>query len=189
MRRAQVQVRRLELLTEGLLDLSRIEAGERAARDPVALVPLVQEVSELYASQAEQAGLAFELALPDGPVTVWGDEAQLRRALGNLLDNGIKFTPEGGAVRVALCREEAGGWALLSVEDSGIGIPTDDVPFLFSRFHRGRNAAAYPGSGLGLAIVKAIVEGLGGQVAVENAAPGTRFTLRLPVVGQENPVT
>ena len=188
-RRAQVQVRRLELLTEGLLDLSRIEAGERAARERVALVPLVQEVAELYASRAEQAGVAFELALPDGPVAAWGDEAQLRRALGNLLDNGLKFTPEGGAVRMALCREDAGDWAALSVEDSGIGIPTDDVPHLFSRFHRGRNAAAYPGSGLGLAIVKAIVEGLGGQVAVENAAPGTRFTLCLPVVEQEDPVS
>jgi signal transduction histidine kinase len=180
-RRAQEQVRRLELLTEGLLDLSRIEAGGQATRAPVALVPLVQGTSELYASQAEQAGLTFALALPDVPVTVLGDEAQLRCALGNLLDNGVKFTPQGGAVRVTLGRE-ADGWAALSVEDSGIGVPTDDLPHLFNRFHRGRNAAAYPGSGLGLAIVKAIAEGHGGEVTVENVAQGARFTLRLPVV-------
>ncbi|MCP4544017.1 MAG: HAMP domain-containing histidine kinase [Chloroflexi bacterium] len=183
--RAQAQVRRLELLTEGLLNLSRIEASEQVARAPVELVPLTQEMSELYASRAEQAGLTFELVLPDTPVTVWGDEAQLRRALGNLLDNGVKFTPEGGTVNVTLGLEKAGEWAALSVQDSGIGIPTDDLPHLFSRFHRGRNAAAYPGSGLGLAIVKAIVEGHGGQVSVEDAAPGTRFTLRLPVLERQ----
>ncbi len=183
--RAQVQVERLEMLTQGLLDLSRIEAGEQAAHAPFELVPLVQETSELYASRAEQAGLTFELGLPDTPITIQGDEAQLRRALGNLLDNGVKFTPQGGTVNVTLGLEEANRWVTLSVEDSGIGIPTDDLPHLFNRFHRGRNAAAYPGSGLGLAIVKAIVEGHGGQVTVENTAPGTRFTLRLPVLEQE----
>jgi signal transduction histidine kinase len=65
----------------------------------------------------------------------------------------------------------------LSVTDTGIGIPSDDLPHLFNRFHRSRNAANYPGSGLGLAIVKAIVEQQGGQVMVENSASGTRFTL------------
>ncbi|MBU0705548.1 MAG: HAMP domain-containing histidine kinase, partial [Chloroflexi bacterium] len=180
--RAQAQVERLEMLAEGLLDLSRIEAGAPAeAHAPVALIPLVQETSELYASQAEQGGLTFDLALPETPVTVRGNEAQLQRALGNLLDNAIKFTPEGGAVSVGLWRE--GEWAALWVEDTGIGIPKDDLPHLFSRFHRGRNVAAYPGSGLGLAIVKAIVEGHGGTVAAENTAPGARFTLRLPITG------
>ncbi len=177
--RAQAQVERLEMLTEGLLDLSRIEAGAPAeVRAPVALIPLVQEVSELYASQAEQAGLTFDLTLPETPVTVQGDEAQLQRALGNLLDNAIKFTPAGGTVSVGLYQE--GEWVDLWVEDTGIGIPEDDLPHLFSRFHRGRNVAAYPGSGLGLAIVKAIVEGHGGQVRGENIEQGARFTVWLP---------
>ena len=177
--RAQAQVERLEMLAEGLLDLSCIEAGAPAeAHAPVALIPLVQEVSELYASQAEQAGLTFDLTLPQTPVTVQGDEAQLQRALGNLLDNAIKFTPKGGTVSVGLCQE--GEWAELWVEDSGIGIPEEDLPHLFSRFHRGRNAAAYPGSGLGLAIVKAIVEAHGGQVRGENVEQGARFTVWLP---------
>ncbi|MBE7550177.1 MAG: sensor histidine kinase [Anaerolineales bacterium] len=69
----------------------------------------------------------------------------------------------------------------LTEEDTGIGIPPGDVPHLFSRFHRGRNAAAYPGSGLGLAIVKAIVEGHGGQVMVEHQRQGACFRLRLPL--------
>jgi signal transduction histidine kinase len=180
-RRAQAQVGRLEALTEGLLALSRIEANKQAeGHTAVALTSLVQEVSELYASRAEQSGLAFDLALPGTPVTVRGDEAQLRRVLDNLLDNGIKFTPQGGAVNVKLVRK--GEWAELLVEDTGIGIPEDDLPHLFSRFHRGRNAAAYPGSGLGLAIVKAIAESHGGQVAAENTAQGARFTLQLPTI-------
>jgi two-component system sensor histidine kinase BaeS len=180
-RRAQLQVERLEALTQGLLDLSTIEAEVREAteeRAPVALAPLVREMSELYASRAEQAGLTFDLVLPETEVTVWGDEAQLRRALGNLLDNGIKFTPEGGSICVGLRRE--GEWAELWVEDTGIGVPEQDLPYLFGRFHRGRNVAAYPGNGLGLAIVKAIVEGHGGRVTGENVEPGTRFTVRLP---------
>jgi two-component system sensor histidine kinase BaeS len=180
-RRAQAQVGRLEALTEGLLALSRIEAGEQAeGHTAVALTSLVQEVSELYASRAEQSGLTFDLALSGTPVTVRGDEPQLRRILDNLLDNSIKFTPQGGAVSVKLVRE--GKWAELSVEDTGIGIPEDDLPHLFGRFHRGRNAAAYPGSGLGLAIVKAIAESHDGQVAAENTAQGARFTLRLPMI-------
>lgn len=178
--RAQTQVERLEMLAEGLLNLSRIEAGAPAeAHVPVELIPLVQETSEPYASQAEQAGLTFDLALPETLVTVRGNEAQLQRALGNLLDNAIKFTPEGGAVRVGLCQE--GEWVELWVEDTGIGIPRDDLPHIFSRFHRGRNVAAYPGSGLGLAIVKAIVEAHSGRARGENVEHGARFTMWLPV--------
>jgi signal transduction histidine kinase len=179
MRRAQSQIERLETLTQGLLDLSRIEAHDPAeARASVALVQLVREVTEMYASQAEQAGLSFDLVLPATPVSVTGDQAQLRRALGNLMDNAIKFTPEGGAVRVELNIENQR--AELWVEDTGIGIPEQDLPHLFSRFHRGSTAAAYPGSGLGLAIVKAIVEAHGGQVKGENVERGARFTIWLP---------
>jgi signal transduction histidine kinase len=113
-------------------------------------------------------------------VTVWGDEARLRRALDNLLDNAIKFTPEGGAVSVRLYQE--GKWVEVAVEDTGIGIPEDDLPHLFSRFHRGRNTITYPGNGLGLAIVKAIAEAHKGQVTAENTGQGARFALRLLAV-------
>ena len=74
-----------------------------------------------------------------------------------------------------------GPWAELCVQDTGLGIPADDLQQLFSRFHRASNAAIFPGSGLGLAIVKAIVVGHGGQVTVENTSPGTRFCVRLPL--------
>jgi two-component system sensor histidine kinase MprB len=178
--RAQAQVTRLATLTSGLLDLSRIEAeAARPKRQPIDLAGLVQELSEVYASRAEQAGIAFSLDAPDGPVTVQGNEEQLRRALGNLLDNAIKFTPAGGQVGVALRRADTA--IELQVEDSGIGVPEDDLPQLFGRFHRGRNASTYPGNGVGLAIVRAIVETHGGSVTAENLAQGARFSLRLPV--------
>jgi len=178
--RARDQVERLEALTAGLLDLSRIEANDRAETHTlIALMLLVEEASERYASWADQAGLTFDMILPETPMTVHGDKAQLQRALDNLVDNAIKFTPEGGTVAVKLGQEEA--YVEISVEDTGIGIPEEDLPHLFGRFHRGRNAAAYPGNGLGLAIVKAIVESHKGQVAAENGAQGAQFTLRLPL--------
>jgi len=178
--RAQAQVVRLEVLTRELLDLSRIEAGiEQASRERLDLVLLTREASEPYASQAEQGGITLSLDLPEQVVTVNGNAVQLRSALGNLLDNARKFTPEGGTINVTL--RQTGESAELCVQDSGIGIPAEDLPHLFSRFHRGRNATAYPGSGLGLAIVKAIVTSHGGQVMAENTSPGTRFCVRLPI--------
>ena len=150
----------------------------RQSMPPVPLVPLLQQASELHASRAEQAGLTFDLSLPDTPVTVQGDEGKLRRALTNLLDNAIKFTPAGGNIVLGLRRE--GDVGILWIEDTGIGIHWTDLPHLFERFHRGRNAAAYPGSGLGLAIVKAVVERHGGQIQAEGTEQGARFTMQIP---------
>jgi signal transduction histidine kinase len=176
---AQAQVARLETLTRDLLDLSRLETGVNQANFvPVSLNILVQETSELYASRAEQAGLTFSLDVPEQLIPVRGNETYLRRALSNLLDNALKFTLEGGSIRVGLRQD--GDWSEVWVADTGIGIHPSDMPQLFNRFHRGRNAAAYLGSGLGLAIVKAIVEGHGGQVTVEEQMQGVCFRLRLP---------
>ncbi len=144
----------------------------------VDLTALARAISEAYASRAEQAGLTLELELPAAPLVTQGDPAQLRRALENLLDNAIKFTPSGGEVRLRLTRPDKK--VELSVEDTGIGMPPDDRPLLFQRFHRGRNAASYPGNGLGLAIVQAIAEAHGGAVTMAAGAGGTCFTVCLP---------
>src|SRR5581483_9036578 len=98
------------------------------------------------------------------------DPSQFTRALDNLVDNAVKFTPSGGSVKIQL--QFDAHRVRLTVSDSGIGIPEEDLPQLFNRFHRGRNATAYAGSGLGLAIVQAIVEQQGGQISVENLNPG-----------------
>lgn len=183
LQRAGEQVERLERLTNDLLDLSRIEGGSPEPEPaPLDLAALVARVCEPFASQAEQAEVTFELALPGHPLMVPGQERQLSRAIGNLVENALKFTPAGGWVTVNLRCEE--GQAVVRVEDSGIGISPDDLPILFQRFHRGRNAAGYPGSGLGLSIVKAVAERHGGTVSAESSGEGAGFTLRLPVQGE-----
>lgn len=177
--RALEQLKRLETLTNNLLILSRIETHSLPdERTRVDLSALVRETSEMYASQAEQMGITFSIDVPAHPTRVTANEAQLRRSLCNLLDNAIKFTEENGSVELGLKNDSEG--IKLWVQDTGIGIPNEDLPYLFNRFHRGRNTAAYPGNGLGLAIIKAIVESHNGKVAVDSLEPGTRFTLLLP---------
>jgi signal transduction histidine kinase len=176
------QVERLEELAQGLLDLSRLESGAPGPEHlPLDLVQLALKTSELYASQAEQAGLAFSLDLPINRIghTILGDEAQLRRALGALLDNAIKFTPQRGTVELGISADEHR--VSIGVEDSGIGIPEEDLPHLTGRFHRGRNASNYPGNGLGLAIVKAVADNHGGSLSFESIeGQGTRLSLHFP---------
>jgi signal transduction histidine kinase len=179
--RALSQVNRLETLTVDLLELSRLEAGKENGFVLVDLNRLIRETSELYASRAEQADIEFHIDLPISTLFVHASESQIRRALCNLLENAIKFTPAGGTIHVGLRQRDS--TLELWVQDTGIGIPDDDLPQLFSRFHRGRNAFAYPGSGLGLAIVRAITDAHSGSVAAEQLAPGTRITLRLPTPG------
>jgi signal transduction histidine kinase len=179
-RRAHEQVIRLEKLTDGLLALSRIEA--RSGSDTLTLVDLnrlIRTTSELYASRAEQANLDYELSLPDNvpPVSGWAD--QLGSVISNLMDNAIKFTPAGGKVSLSLHSVDQD--VVLVVQDTGIGIPADDLPQLFERFRRGHNAAHFPGSGLGMAITKAIVKAHHGSIVAESSGAGTTITVRLPL--------
>jgi signal transduction histidine kinase len=185
LQRALVELERLEKLTRSLLTLSRLEAHTATpAREPLDLAALVRQMHERFASRAEQARVAFAVDTPPEPVTVSADDHQITRVLDNLLDNALKFTPSGGSVTLKL--DELPDLARLSVTDTGIGIPAEDIPNLFRRFHRGRNAAAYPGNGLGLVITKAIVEEYSGQIAVESSSTGTCFTVTLPGSGKDS---
>jgi signal transduction histidine kinase len=176
---AQVELARLERLTTSLLALARLEArGNEVERRPIDVGALVRQMHERYASRAEQGEIALEMSAPAQPVMIQANEEQLTRMLDNLLDNALKFTPSGGTVSLSLRSDEQA--VHLLVQDTGIGIPPDDLPKLFSRFHRGRNTAVYPGNGLGLVIVKAIVEEHRGDVTVESSPAGTCFSVRLP---------
>ncbi len=178
--RAHMQVKRLESLTDGLLDLSRIEARMTdAPHERLVFTRVVQEVSEIYASRSEQAEVNFDLDLPEKSIVVCGNEVQLRRVLNNLLDNALKFTPPGQTVALSLRGDGQFVWVI--VRDSGIGIPDEELPFIFDRFHRCRNAADYSGSGLGLAIVKGIVAAHSGEITARSALPGTEFIMRIPL--------
>jgi signal transduction histidine kinase len=177
--RAQEQGQRLEALVKSLLDLSRIEAAEsRSGFVPVDFIQLVREVSEQFASRAEQGERVFAMQIPSDDLKVIGNEMQLKQVVMNLLENALKFTPPNGTISLHLERFE--GQLALTVSDSGIGIPPEDLPHLFERFHRGRNVAEYPGNGLGLAIVKAIVDSHSGSVEAQSAGRGSNFVIRLP---------
>jgi len=120
------------------------------------------------------------MELPEEAVHVDGNETRLKQVITNLLENALKFTPAGGWI--ALDLERVSDQIVLTVSDSGIGIPPEDLPHLFERFHRGRNASEYPGNGLGLAIVKAIVEAHQGKVAVHSETmQGTSISVALPI--------
>jgi signal transduction histidine kinase len=176
---AQAQIDRLRGLVSGLLSLSRVE-GQRSSLqlEPLDLAMLARSLGEQYASRAEQAGIGFELDMPANRLVTRGDATQLRRALENLLDNAVKFTPSGGQVSLHL--EATPQKIIVSVADAGIGIPPDDLPLLFHRFHRGSNVTNYPGNGLGLAIVQAIAQAHGGSVTAASTDAGTCFVISLP---------
>lgn len=176
---AMIQLARLSQLTEKLLNLARIESQEINLKlNRIDLASLLRQVSETHASRAEQSEVEFMLTLPDCPAFVEVDESQLLRVIDNLLDNALKFTPVDGTVHLKL--ETSRTYLLLSVEDTGIGIPHEDQPYLFSRFRRASNAAAYPGSGLGLVLARHIVEAHGGTISFESQPSQTRFTIMLP---------
>ncbi len=177
--RALAQTGRLASLSENLLQLSRLEAGEPAAEAQSSdLAAVARELADGVASRAEQAGVELELDVDAGPLPVPLGRARLQTVLANLLDNAVKFTPEGGTVRLAVHGE--GGEAVATVSDTGVGIPADEQREIFQRFHRARNVSAYPGNGLGLAIVKAAVEQAGGAVSFTSSEAGTTFRVSLP---------
>jgi signal transduction histidine kinase len=112
-------------------------------------------------------------------VQKWHPQAIHHQKLRNLLENAIKFTPELGRILVSVGKDQ--GQVVIAVADTGIGIPEEDIPYIFNRFYRGRNARSFSGNGLGLAIVKAVADGLGGTISAQNTSPGARFSLHLPM--------
>lgn len=183
--RAQEQGQRLEALVKSLLDLSRIESAEsRAQYAPVDILQLIREMGEQFASRAEQADFSFSMNLPDEKFKVFGNETQLRQVVSNLLGNALKFTPGNGSISLNV--EHTEDTLSMIVSDSGIGIPSEDLPRLFERFHRGRNASEYQGNGLGLAIVKAIVDGHRGTASIRSElGQGTVVCVTLPLLKDE----
>jgi len=179
------QVDRMDSLTRSLLDLSQLDAfGPGILDEEVDLAALIREFAEPYASRAEQANLGFNLEILEDPAWVKGDAVQLCTLIQNLLDNAVKFTPTGGKVNVTLSVKDNN--VVLTIADSGIGIPEDDIPHLFSRFHRGRNAYPYPGSGLGLAIVKAIANQHGASIGVKSNPTGTVLKVQFILLQSES---
>jgi heavy metal sensor kinase len=172
---------RIARLVEGLLLLSRADAGVlRMDRRPVDLAQLAGDVCEDIRVLADARGVSLTVA-PLPSVTIQGDREHLRRLLLNLLDNGIKYTPAGGRVSLTLARE--GGWAVLRVSDTGIGLSEADQERIFQRFYRAPAAVSQgeEGSGLGLCIARSIAEAHDGCIEVDSTpGKGTTLTVSLP---------
>lgn len=150
----------------------------REAFRPVVLSMLVRQVHDLYAPLAEERNIQFTMDVDDDHCAVTGDGGLLFEALSNLVDNAIKFTPDGGRVSLALrgCRELPG--PMIVIADSGCGIPAADLPLVTQPFHRARNHAG-PGTGLGLSIVDAILRLHDFQLLLESDGQGTRVFLKM----------
>ena len=176
---------RLRGLIEDLLVLNRIEtSGLQAHPQDTSVGDLIGEVVEMLRPTAAGGRVELLAGPTDEDLCVHVDRTQFERALINVGSNAVKFTPPGGQVRISA--ERAGGRVAISVTDTGIGIPHDDLERLGSRFFRASNATsrAIPGTGLGLAIVRTIIEGHGGQMFVASAeGEGTTVRLFLPAAG------
>jgi heavy metal sensor kinase len=174
-------VDRVVRLAEGLLLLSRVRMGEPGPPHPVAVEPLVLEVLEMARRLAEGRDVGVQLGHVE-PLTVRGDRASLWRAVLNLIENAIKYTPAGGKVEIAVERD--GAHALVQVRDTGVGMDAVDIERIFEPFVRLESAPAHEtgGAGLGLAIVRAIVTAHGGTLSVQSTrGAGSTFTIRLPL--------
>jgi len=170
-------------LVNNLLDLGRIDFGVGLQVENVPVLDILERVIGSLQMQAKQKQISLGMELPkDLPYNMEADQALLQQAVYNLVENALKYTPEGGEVTIHL--QTAPSALIFAVQDSGIGIPESDLPRLFEKFYRGTNreALAKRGTGLGLAIVKSIAERHGGKVWAESElGQGSTFYLQIPL--------
>ena len=162
-----------------LMDITEAETGMmKLQREPVDLCQIAREVAELYQYVAEEKRVTIATDLPT-PCEVAVDRTRIRQVFANLLDNGIKYTGEGGQVTIAVRCEP--GFAQAVFRDTGIGIPAEEQGKIWTRLYRGDKSRSQRGLGLGLSLVKAVVYAHGGEVTVSSEVnKGSEFTVRLP---------
>ena len=181
--------RRLLRLVNSLLDFSRIEAGRmEASYEPTDLSQLTTELASSFESAADKAGLRLTIVCPPIAEPVYVAQAMWEKIVLNLVSNALKFTFEG---EVAVALTPVGSHVELSVSDTGIGIPEDELPRLFDRFYQVKGALGrtYEGSGIGLALVRDMAKLHSGAVRVESAlGKGSRFTVSIPMGRAHLPV-
>ena len=184
----QRQSQHLSRIVDDLLDLSRAMSGKiLLARQATDLSTLVASCLETFRATGRTAG--YRIAVDLAPGWVDGDPTRLEQIVSNLLDNALKYTPSGGAIDIALAR--AGDEVVLSVRDSGVGIPPELLPQVFDVFVQGAISIdrSQGGLGIGLSLVRRLVELHGGSVAADSpgAGHGSSFTIRLPYASQAEP--
>lgn len=176
------QIERMSRLILELLDVSRIETGRlEIRREPIDWPAFVRNV--VHRHQTAVSDRMFRMELPEGTKLVQGDRDRLEQVLTNLLENAVKYSPEGSSITVGV--KDDGDGVITWISDQGIGIPNDELTLVFERFHRGRQVSStnYGGLGLGLYITRQIVERHGGTIWVESReGAGTTFYFTLPAV-------
>jgi len=181
-RRIESTVERMSRMIDGLLDVARLELGDRLELD---LAPMdLFEIATRVAAEHQMLTTRHRIQVAGETVLMgkW-DLARMERVLDNLVGNAVKYGPGGGVITVICVREvdEAGEWAILSVRDHGVGIPPADLGRVFERFHRAGNVGAISGTGIGLAMIRDVVSLHGGTITVESSeGQGSTFTIRVP---------
>jgi two-component system sensor histidine kinase ResE len=175
---------RMHRMALDLLDLARLESGIADLKmTKVDMTALLQNIVEKFTPRAQQANVNLQLNNVERLPALVGDGDRLAQVFTNLVDNALKFTPEGG--QVTLSAKNVGAEMELSVTDTGPGVPKEALPRLFDRFYQvdeSRAGGAHHSTGLGLAIVKEIVQAHGGRIGVRSqVGQGTTFTINLPL--------
>ena len=189
MQRMIREAERASRTIDDLLELSEIEQHEAGDLVTLNVCDLLHGVIERFAQAAEQRGVTVSL-VSGTPLTVLGDPRQLSSAIGNLVDNAIKYSEDGGSVTLSAVASQDS--VAIEVRDTGVGIPAKDLERIFERFYRVDRARSREtgGTGLGLAIVRHVVVNHGGDITVTSVeGEGSRFTLRLPATTPTAPPT
>ncbi len=190
LQQSQVEIERMSRLINDLFELAQLDAGSLELQGEAAsLSDLISDTLERFTARARQAGILLKAAAQPEIDPVWMAPDKIERVLNNLLENALRHTPAGGEISLQAGMEN--GDVHVSVSDSGLGIPEEDLPRIFDRFFRGeksRTRQGYEsgGSGLGLAIARGIVEAHGGNIWAHNntPGPGSVFHFTLPRQGQ-----
>jgi two-component system sensor histidine kinase/response regulator len=186
--RVDLRLSGLLALVNDLLDLAASKTfEEHRATEPVQLLKVIRQIGDYFSLEADQKGVSLVLDLPENEIEVLATEDGLQKIFTNLVGNGIKYTRQGGKVRVEVkyCQDKVE----ILVADNGIGIPQKDMPRLFEEFFRASNArrSGIVGTGLGLSIVKQLIDQLGGSVEANSVeGEGTQFKVMLPMRAGNN---
>jgi signal transduction histidine kinase len=178
------EIERLQQMVNDLRMLTQADAGELHLRlQPVAPHQLLERASELFQHHAERQNVQLALEIEENLPEIQVDESRLMQVMDNLISNALHYTPEGGRITLGAHKKDL--TVELTIRDTGSGIPSEEIPLIFNRFHRVEKSrhAESGESGLGLAIVKALVEANGGQVWAESEeGKGTTMHMAFPIV-------